>query len=530
MYTTVAAPRFSWNLAGALAAAREPLLFGIRLWASVCLAIFLAFWLQFPEPNWGGLGAAIACVPVLGPSLRKGGFLMIGTVVGAVVVVVLAGFFPQNGLANLGLLAMWGGICAVGATVLRNFASYAAACAGFNAVLIACASLGATGGGTPHIFLAAVTRASTICLGAVCAIIVVAVTVLGGARRQLAASLANLAAEIANRFVRTLALAGPQLPETQTERREFGKRVIALDPMIDNALGESTYVRYHAPLLQSAVHGLFRALAGWRGVASHLRCLPADMDRQQAEAILRSISPELRQAREPSLPTPWLADPLALRRVCEEAVRRLLALSAGTPSLRLLADETAKVLAGLLQVLDGLALLVDAPGYSLPSHRGFQLGIADWLPPLINGVRAFLTIGAAALFWVATAWPDGATAIIFAAVVVCLFAPRGDRAYGGAMVFTLGAAGAVVCAAIVNFAVLPGLANFPAFCAAMGLVLIPVGFATVWSRNPAVSLIRDLIPHELNGTVDLLFGSDGSPSNSFAIKRTPGSLDAPGAI
>jgi uncharacterized membrane protein YccC len=484
-----AVARWEAALANAAQAAGPPLLFGLRLWGCVCLAIFFAFWLKFPEPNWAGLGAAIACLPVLGPSLRKGGFLMIGTVVGAVVVVVLAGFFPQNGFANLGLLAVWGGICAFGATVLRNFASYAAASAGFNAVLIACASLGQTGGGAPHIFLATVTRASTICLGAVCAIVVAAVTDLGGARRQLAASFANLAAEIAGRFARTLALAGPQLPETQTERRELGRRVIALDPMIDDALGESTYVRYHGPILQGAVHGLFRALAGWRGVASLLRRLPADMDRQQAQTILHSISPELRRAREPTSPAAWLADPLALRRMCEEAVRRLLALSAGTPSLRLLADETAKVLAGLLHALDGLALLVDAPGYSLPGNRGFRLGIADWLPPLINAVRAFLTIGAAALFWVTTAWPDGATAIIFAAVVVCVFAPRGELAYGGAMVFTLGAAGAVVCAAIVNFAVLPGLDTFPAFCAAMGLVLVPVGFATAWSRKPAVRAV-----------------------------------------
>ena len=477
--------RWEAALANAARAAGPPLLYGLRLWGCVCLAIFFAFWLQFAEPGWAGMGAAIACLPVLGASLRKGGFLIIGTVIGAVVAVVLTAFFPQDGFAFLGLLAVWGGICAFVATVVRNFASYAAACAGFTAVLAACASLGETGGGAPHIFIASVIRTSTILLGMVCAAVVAAVTDLGGTRQQLAASFANLAAEIAGRFARTLA--GPQLPETQIERRELGKRVIALDPMIDKAFGESTYLRYHAPILQGAVYGLFRALAGWRGVASHLRRLPADMDRKQAETILRSIPPELQ--REPSSPAPWLANPLALRRVCEEAVRRLLALSAGTPSLRLLADETAKVLVGLLHVLDGLALLVDAPGYSRPSHRGFRLGIADWLPPVINAVRAFLTIAAAALFWVVTAWPDGATAIIFAAVVVCLFGPKGELAYGGGMLFTYGTAGAAVCAAIVNFAVLPSLANFPALCAALGLVLVPVGFATAWTRNPAVSTV-----------------------------------------
>lgn len=109
-------------VAKAAQAAGPPLLYALRLWASVCLALFLAFWLEFAEPGWAGLGAAIASLPILGTSVRKGEYLMISTVVGTVAAVVLAGFFPQDGLANLGLLAVWCGICAFGATVLRNFA------------------------------------------------------------------------------------------------------------------------------------------------------------------------------------------------------------------------------------------------------------------------------------------------------------------------------------------------------------------------------------------------------------------------
>jgi hypothetical protein len=154
-----AAPHLSWNLTAALAAAREPLLFGIRLWVSVCLALFVAFWLQLDEPNWAGMGAAIACLPVLGASLRKGWFLMIGTVVGATMIVVLTALFPQDRIAFLGLLAVWGGICAFAATLLHNYASYAAACAGFTAAIVAGDNLGATGGASPDVFMVAVTRA-----------------------------------------------------------------------------------------------------------------------------------------------------------------------------------------------------------------------------------------------------------------------------------------------------------------------------------------------------------------------------------
>src|SRR5262249_38053750 len=151
---------------------------------------------------------------------------------------------------------------------------------------------------------------------------------------------------------------------------EFIRRVTALDPMIDQALGESSHLRYRSPTLQTAVLGLFRALDGWRGVATHLERSSGDMDRQNVEAILRIIPPELRWAQEPGSPARSIGDPMALRGTCAEAVRRLLAQPVETPSLQLLVEETVKVLTGMLHVLDALALLVDAPGKAFPDHRG----------------------------------------------------------------------------------------------------------------------------------------------------------------
>ena len=179
-------------------------------------------------------------------------------------------------------------------------------------------------------------------------------------------------------------------------------------------------------------------------------------------------------------------------------MRTLIALPADTPSLRLLADETAKVLAGMLHVLDGLALLVDAPGQPSPGARGFRLSEPDWLPALINAARAFLAIGAVELFWVATAWPNGASAIVFVAILVLLLSPKGDLAYGGALAFALGIAGAVVCAAAVKFAMLPALQTFPAFCAALGLFFLPAGFAMAASRQPIVTTVLTAMTFNFN--------------------------------
>src|SRR5258707_2466210 len=236
-----------WNSALANAAKAAPaLLYALRLWAAVCLALFVAFWLELDNPFWAGTSAAIVCLPQLGASLRKGWFRMIGTVVGATMMVVLTACFRQDRIAFLVLLAFWGGLCAFAATTLRNFASYSAALAGYTAAIIAADTLGAAGGPSPDAFMLAVWRASEICIGIVCAGVVLARTDLGGARRRLAGSFASLAVEITSRFSRMLTLAGPQLPDTQAERRDFVQRVVALDPGGGQTLGEIGPMRFPA--------------------------------------------------------------------------------------------------------------------------------------------------------------------------------------------------------------------------------------------------------------------------------------------
>ena len=193
-------PEIGWReiLTKALLGVGPPLLFGLRLWVSVCLALFVAFWLQLDNPFWAGTSAAIVCQPYLGASLRKSRYRLIGTVVGAVTIVVLTAWFPQNRILFFVGLALWCGMCAFAATLFRNFASYAASLAGYTAAIIAADTLGATGGASSEVFMLAVTRASEICIGIVCAGVVLAGTDFGGAPRRLAALFAATSAEIAN--------------------------------------------------------------------------------------------------------------------------------------------------------------------------------------------------------------------------------------------------------------------------------------------------------------------------------------------
>ena len=80
-------------------ATRSPLAFGLRLWVSVCLSLYVAFWLELDNPYWAGTTAALVCQPHLGASLRKGWYRMIGTIVGGIAILVLTACFPQDRIA-----------------------------------------------------------------------------------------------------------------------------------------------------------------------------------------------------------------------------------------------------------------------------------------------------------------------------------------------------------------------------------------------------------------------------------------------
>jgi uncharacterized membrane protein YccC len=407
---------------------------------------------------------------------------------------VLTARFPQDRTSFLVGLALWGAACALVATLLRNFAGYAAALAGLTAAVIASDELGAVGGANNDVFMFAVARASEICIGIICAGVVLASTDFGGARRRLAAQLATISAEIVEGLTGTFLLVGPEQSKTRPVRRDLIRRITALDPVIDEALGESSDLRPHSPALEAAAGGLFAALSGWRTAAVHLELLQSDNGRTEADIVLENIPPELRSVPAQERAAGWTIDPSSGRKACVAAVRTLTSLVAETPSLRLLADSAAEALIGVRRALDGLLLLVE-PARNTSGRRSAWFGVPDLLPALVNGLRAFVTIGAVELFWVVTAWPNGAQAIVFAAIAVIVFSPKADQAYTTTMSFMTGTSLAAALAGIVKFAVLPGLTTFAGFTLAIGLVLVPAGTRMVQRQAPMfTAMIVTFVP------------------------------------
>src|SRR5271165_3352613 len=480
---TAASPTLSKSgrasLAEELRAATPALLFALRLWASVCLTYYVVFALQLSDPTWAVTTAAIVCTPVLGASLRKALFRMIGTVVGAIGIVILAAFLRQDRIGFLVGLALWCAISAFIATLLRNFAAYAAALSGYTAAILASDVLGPVGSTGGDVTFLAINRAIEICMGILCAGVVLALTDLGHSRRKLAAELASLSTAIMDGFADCFLTASSDLTQFQGLRRDLLRRVTTLDPTIDAAIGEASDLRYRSPVLQRAVSGLVETISAWRKAAYEIA-----LNRNPAtERDARAVHNELPRDRLSSDASGTAKTPAELRAACCSAVRSLTRFNAQTPSQRLLADSAAQGMLGMARALNGLTGVVDPP--DMIAVRGTaRLHVPDWLPPSVSALRVLVAVPAISLFWIASAWPNGASAITFCAIIVVLLPLQGDVAYSASMTFLKGCVLGCGVAAVLVFGILPRVTTFPSLCLALGLALLPLGFMLARAKNP----------------------------------------------
>ena len=180
-------------------------------------------------------------------------------------------------------------------------------------------------------------------------------------------------------------------------------------------------------------------------------------------------------APERAEPARWMANPIGLGRVCDAGVQALIALPAGTPWLRLLADQTAKVLAGVSHALNGLALLVDESARPVPRRHGVLLlcaGLASrsrQRRPRFRRRRCRRDL-----------LGRHRMAKRRAGHHFCRDRRHHSRAAGrpglrGGHEFVVGTGLTAIFAAIIGFAVLPNTETFVGFSLAIGLVLVPAG-------------------------------------------------------
>lgn len=463
--------------------AAPALVFGLRFSMSVCLALYVAFWLQLDNAYWAGLSASLVAQSGIGASFRKGHYRAIGTFLGGAAIVLVTAIFPQNHAGLLLSITVWAGICGFLAGILPNFAGYAAAVAGYTAVIVFSSVID----NPQNVFLVAVTRMTEVSIGIFAAELVFSLTDLGDARSRLARMLGEIATDVA-RGLRTTLVAGRDTSVSRTSRRELIRRVVALGSTLDQVVGEPTHLRRQFDRLQAGVEALFTALSAWRSIVNHLSLTLQTHENAFREMLLSAVSLVVDRA--------WFSDPKGMLELCAAARERTATIPTSDLSSQLLTQSVAEVFHSLERVANALVLVVQ-PGSEWPDRAVKRLQVPDILPPALNALRAVIALSALQLFWFETAWPEGPTAVTFAAIAILLFSPLMDAAYVSTVDFGIGNVLAAVIAAVLNLAILPMMhGGFIDLALVLVVVLLPLGALSAgsWHKIVFVALASNVVP------------------------------------
>ena len=440
--------------------------YAAKTFAAAMLALYLGFALSVPRPYWAMATVYICSNPLAGATRSKAAFRLAGTLIGATAAVVLVpNLAPAPELLTLAL-ALWIGVCVFVALLDRSPRSYVFLLGGYTAALIGFPAVN----DPASIFDLAVARSEAIALGIVCSSLVSTLvlprTVGDAVRGRLDAWVGDAA-----RFARDALATRPAGAAERETARDLAR--LAADAAEIDML--ATHVAYDTSTLRDRADAL---------AALRLRLL-------MLLPVLSSLADRMAELRPGGLPPAvaaaaaglgaWISpevpsrDPADIARERAASAELRAAFAAAEPALGAGATWRDMLASSLLTRLrDALDLAEDtrtlrraiasgrAPAFPLASAPGVEVAEArhvDHLLPLLSalGVAAAVVLNAG--FWIATGWPDGASAPMMAATAMALFANRDDPT--PAMVeFTVWAAVSIGVMGVYLFAVLPAASSF----------------------------------------------------------------------
>ncbi|MEG0066745.1 MAG: FUSC family protein [Pseudomonas sp.] len=465
----------------------------------VLLAAFLTLWLamrlELPQPRTAMITVFIVMQPQSGQVFAKSFYRFLGTLAGSAMMVTLIALFAQNTELFLGSLAIWVGICSAGAARCRNFRAYGFVLAGYTAAMVGLPALAHPDGA----FMAAVWRVLEISLGILCA------TVVSAAILPQTASAAMRNALYQRFGVFALFVTDGLRGRSKTESFEatnvrFIAEAVGLEGLRSVTVFEDPHMRRRNGRLS-------RLNSEFMGITTRFNALHQLLERLRGngeEHVVAAIRPGLHDLAEvlDSFSGRALTSPDAARLATALATYKE-GLPARVRSLRATFQESEPSDAEQLDFHTAYELLYrfvdDLHSYaqthaSLADHRHERerwdepfTPQTNWWAAAASGIRASFILIVLGSYWVATAWPSGATMTLIAAATVGLSAatPNPKR-----MAFQM-ACGTFLGALIgffEMFFIFPWIDGFPLLCVMLAPVIVLGSFLTSRPQYAGVGL------------------------------------------
>jgi uncharacterized membrane protein YccC len=443
--------------------------FALKSYAGAMLAALISFELDLERPSWAILTAYIVAQPYAGMVQSKALYRVLGTLGGGIFAVAALGNMSSTPELLALVLALWLGLCVYFSLLDRTARSYAFMLAGYTASIICFPSVDTPG----VIFDTAVSRCEEIILGIICALVANQLLFPQSAGKALQLRLDAWIADAGTWCVNVLR------QHSRGDAALADQNRLLSDSLALNALRE--HAVFDTPALRNAQAWMFelqRRMQGLMAVLVSIEDRLSTLRRDRPDLLpphlplLEQIAAYIEQGRD--TPPEQRIDRSTL----------LAAIDAITPPDRAVLDDADMLLFATLTarlkdlirywnqcrkfrkyIAEGRGAPIDAVPLALHS---------DQLMAVLGGVAAAVAVLACNTFWVLSAWPGGAGAVIQAGVICAIFAAS-DNPVALAMKFQTGTVIGVLIAAFYVLVILPGIDGVPLLIFSLAWFYLPIG-------------------------------------------------------
>ena len=460
------------------------IIFSVNCFIAVMLALFIAFRLNFTNPWWAMIMVYLTSQPLSGTLRAKAVYRLLGTLIGGIAMLVIIPNLVDAPELTAVAVILWVALCVYGSVLDRTPRAYALAVAGFTAALV----------GFPtvldpsSVFDIAISRMEEIALGTLSAALVHSLifprsvlsallakqtALIADTRRWISDGLAQAPTPAIEREQRRiaadvteLAILSLALPyDTATQRpnqkvvRALDERLVAMLPRLSGIEDRIVALRRYGRLPDN-VAKLIADVSRWFAEKETGDRTEVQGFQRASAAILSATGPQ----------SGW-ADLLTVSLV----VRLEELMDAWQDCLELATFARNPPAAGSRRLR-----AIVAPPAAKPLHRDHGIAV-------LSALTAAFAMTVGTVFWIATAWPNGAEAVGFVAVACSLFAALDDPSLG-MLRFIIGTVASIPIAAIYQFGILPAIDGYTALMISLAPALLPIGIAMAIPKYASIGL------------------------------------------
>ena len=391
------------------------------------LAYYITGWLamrfSLSQPSTAMLTTIIVANRQSGRVLAKSFYRCIGTLVGAGVALLIVSLFPQERVLYLVALSLWIGLCAGGATLYRNFTSYAFVLSGYTAAIVAVPVIDKPLGA----FDSAVARVSEVLLGVLVSGLVSDTVFISRLRDVLRRSAGEQFAHFIGFVQRSIGKIAPDAIEKAHLR--FVRDAVQLEDLRSLVIFEDPEARARSRHLLLFNQEFMAASTSFESLHRLINRLKRGGHDAPAQALMELYAP-IGTALDVPVKVADAAGVVLPRLV---AARQTIDARASMLRARLVLDSDlsdfqtgATLLSRFTDELHAYvrsAASLQAPRAVLGSAERVRFTRGnDFLGAGLVTLRTTLTMLALGAFWIASAWPVGSSAMLFAGIFAGVYA------------------------------------------------------------------------------------------------------------